>query len=177
MESLFIDPELNQRGLFSTKNSFAFPLISQRTIKVVATNVELIWVMKNFKKVISPLEIIDNAKNVFNSESVQNENSKWMPQLASSLRELCDNNFERDAISVLAKVPRRGIVPSDGQMWTDLQLYKSFLNDYAHYSQSATSLAQQILADGSVTQVTPHQFDRICCGYVDKLYAIFTHKK
>ena len=177
MDSLFIDPELNQRGLFSTKHSFAFPLIDSKTIKVVSVNVELIWVMKNYKKVISPIEIIDNAKSVFSSESVQNENSKWMPQLASSLRELCDNNFERDALSVLAKVPRRGTTPNDAQIWSDLQRYKSFLNDYAHYSQGAIPTAQEILADSSLTEVTPHNFDRICCEYIDKLYAIFTHKK
>ena len=176
MDNLFVDPGLDEISSMRTKQSFKYLLISDRIKEIVAANINLVWVTKNYKKTHTPAQILENAKKIFANPELQKSNTLWTNHLASSLRELCDSDTERDSKGILKLVPSSSGTESEATLWARYRLFRKFLNDHAHLKISGLALAKEILEDDQLEAVTDEHFDTICTEYIYHLEKLFTHK-
>lgn len=170
------DPLLTGQGGISAGGSqYSFLVIPERNLTIVASYIQLIWRVKKFKKTVTPFQIIQNSKEIFEINTKKASDSLWKEHCASSLRELVDGQIVADFTYALKCLPK--LNTNGGQtesIYLDLGVYKDILNELAHLNNGAAlQKIKNISGFEHVESVDNQVFDKVCTNYIMLLYTLF----
>jgi len=172
------DPFLEGRGISTNESRFSFPLITEAVISVVDANINLVWVMAEFKKTKTPRFIIEHIQHFFSDEDMRAKDQLWKEHCAGDLREFTDNDFGRNFCRFLSNVPKQSDTGEENQkLYTFIRNTRDFLNDFHHLNATALDKARVILNEPTRTSIDDNAFDKICVEYITALHNLFKFKK
>ncbi len=170
------DPILREQASIPTNGlEYSFVSLPRSTIEIVDACIRVVWVMGSYGKIIEPREIIYNAQKMFISEEIKSQDNFWKEHCAGSLRELVDNHFEANCLRFLKCIPKRDESDETKQLCEKLRDFKEFLNDFAHFKDTATSKAQNLITPAP-TEISEQVFDKICTAFIFHLGNYFKYK-
>lgn len=171
------DPILKEQESISSDGfEYSFVSLPQSVIEVVDACIQVVWVMSNHGKTIRPQDIIKNAQRMFASEEIKSQDEFWKEHCAGSLRELVDDHFEPNCLRFLKCAPKRGMSDEDKKICETLGEFKSFLNDFAHFKDTALERAQNIVNRPTLEEIDEQIFDKICTSFIFHLETFFKCK-
>lgn len=170
------DPLLKEQLSVSAPGlEYAFVNLPRSIIETVNANIQLVWVMKNLTKTITPEEIIVNAQKMFSSNEIKANDALWKEHCAATLRELVDKHFQQNCLFILRLVANRNDSEQAQNICDQLQGYKDFFNDFSHLRHTAKEQAAKLLGTG-LDEIDEQAFDKLCTRYILVLDAYFKFK-
>lgn len=174
-----LDPILAEQKSIST-NGAEYDVVNlpKSVIEIVNANIQLVWIMGNYKKNVKPEDIIFNAQSIFKSGDTKSNDKFWKEHCAGSIRELVDGHFEANCLKFLKCVPKRDDSDEARQVCETIRSYKDFFNDFAHFKDSAIGHANALLdpENKSLKVISEESFDKLCSGFILHLGKYFKFK-
>ena len=170
------DPLLEtQENVSSEGYQYSFVALPERITTIVAAYIQLIWKIKNFRKSVSPEQIIQNSKAMFEINARTAADDLWKEHCAGSLRELVDCHITADFTYVLKFLPNptnnKGVVEV---IYGSIQTYKEILNELAHLNKNtALQKLKTIEKYNTIESIDNQTFDKICTEFILLLHSLF----
>jgi len=170
------DPILReQKGIPTNGLEYSFVNLPKSVIEIVDACIRVVWVMGNYGKTVEPRDIVYNAQQMFINEEIKAKDNFWKEHCAGSLRELVDSHFEANCLRFLKFAPKRSESDETKQLCEKLSDFKEFLNDFAHFKDTAVTGAQNLITPAPV-EISEQVFDKICTAFIFHLGNYFKYK-
>lgn len=170
------DPVLREQETISAGGfEYSFISLPKSVIEIINACIQVVWVMGKYEKNVEPRDIIFNAQQMFISEEIKSKDNFWKEHCAGSLRELVDNHFETNCLRFLKTAPRRNESDETKQLCEKLSDFKEFLNDFAHFKNTAVGGAKNLVTPVP-EEINEQVFDKICTAFIFHLGNYFKYK-
>lgn len=169
------DPVLQEEGGLTVTDLSGglFSSIPEKRIIVVAAYLQLVIDLTSNNKELRVLDILVNAKTIFNNDYIKSIDIYWKEHLAGTLREPFDGGFEANLFNALKHIPKREASEEAANFYKNIGELKTFLNDLAHMRHEKV-LAYIKSKYPDSTEITEDVFNRICKDMVDILFQWFS---